>query len=105
MTRKLELEGESLTRPPKGFCSEHPLIAGFEAEGLCGVRAVDRGAGVRPEAHAGVHRSVPDDDAAGGVHDKGVGVEVLEIRHSVRTLSPSTASSAVQSTSNYVAGH
>jgi uncharacterized protein (DUF2461 family) len=25
-TRKLELEGESLTRPPKGFCSEHPLI-------------------------------------------------------------------------------
>lgn len=24
--RKLELEGESLTRPPKGFCSEHPLI-------------------------------------------------------------------------------
>ncbi len=26
VTRKLELEGESLTRPPKGFCSEHPLI-------------------------------------------------------------------------------
>jgi uncharacterized protein (TIGR02453 family) len=25
-TRKLELEGRSLTRPPKGFCSEHPLI-------------------------------------------------------------------------------
>jgi uncharacterized protein (TIGR02453 family) len=25
-TGKLELEGESLTRPPKGFCSEHPLI-------------------------------------------------------------------------------
>src|SRR5208283_4836282 len=25
-TRKLELEGESLTRPPQGFCSEHPLI-------------------------------------------------------------------------------
>jgi uncharacterized protein (TIGR02453 family) len=25
-TRKLELEGESLTRPPRGFCSEHPLI-------------------------------------------------------------------------------
>jgi len=25
-SRKLELEGESLTRPPKGFCSEHPLI-------------------------------------------------------------------------------
>jgi uncharacterized protein (TIGR02453 family) len=25
-TLKLELEGESLTRPPKGFCSEHPLI-------------------------------------------------------------------------------
>jgi uncharacterized protein (TIGR02453 family) len=25
-TRKLELEGESLTRPPKGFSSEHPLI-------------------------------------------------------------------------------
>lgn len=25
-TRKLELEGESLTRPPKGFCSEHPLL-------------------------------------------------------------------------------
>jgi uncharacterized protein (TIGR02453 family) len=25
-TRKLELEGESLTRPPKGFCSSHPLI-------------------------------------------------------------------------------
>ena len=25
-TRKLELEGEKLTRPPKGFCSEHPLI-------------------------------------------------------------------------------
>jgi uncharacterized protein (TIGR02453 family) len=24
--RKLELEGESLIRPPKGFCSEHPLI-------------------------------------------------------------------------------
>lgn len=22
----MELEGESLTRPPKGFCSEHPLI-------------------------------------------------------------------------------
>ena len=26
VTSKLELEGESLTRPPKGFCSEHPLI-------------------------------------------------------------------------------
>lgn len=26
VTGKLELEGESLTRPPKGFCSEHPLI-------------------------------------------------------------------------------
>jgi uncharacterized protein (TIGR02453 family) len=25
-TRKLELEGERLTRPPKGFSSEHPLI-------------------------------------------------------------------------------
>jgi uncharacterized protein (TIGR02453 family) len=25
-TRKLELDGESLTRPPKGFCSEHPLM-------------------------------------------------------------------------------
>ena len=25
-TRKLELEGESLTRPPKGFCAEQPLI-------------------------------------------------------------------------------
>jgi uncharacterized protein (TIGR02453 family) len=25
-TGKLELEGESLTRPPKGFCSDHPLI-------------------------------------------------------------------------------
>lgn len=24
--RKLELEGESLSRPPKGFCAEHPLI-------------------------------------------------------------------------------
>jgi len=24
--RKLELEGERLTRPPKGLCSEHPLI-------------------------------------------------------------------------------
>jgi uncharacterized protein (TIGR02453 family) len=26
VTSKLELEGESLTRPPKGFNSEHPLI-------------------------------------------------------------------------------
>jgi uncharacterized protein (DUF2461 family) len=26
VTGKLELEGESLTQPPKGFCSEHPLI-------------------------------------------------------------------------------
>lgn len=26
VTRKLELDGESLTRPPKGFCAEHPLI-------------------------------------------------------------------------------
>ncbi len=26
VTRTLEIEGESLTRPPKGFCSEHPLI-------------------------------------------------------------------------------
>jgi uncharacterized protein (TIGR02453 family) len=26
VTRKLELEGESLTRPPKGFSSEHPLV-------------------------------------------------------------------------------
>jgi uncharacterized protein (TIGR02453 family) len=26
VTRKLELEGESLTRPPKGFCSDHPFI-------------------------------------------------------------------------------
>jgi len=25
-TRKLELEGDSLSRPPKGFCSDHPLI-------------------------------------------------------------------------------
>ena len=25
-TRKLELEGESLTRPPKGFASGHPLV-------------------------------------------------------------------------------
>src|SRR4051794_5145515 len=24
--RKLELEGDSLTRPPKGFCAEHPFI-------------------------------------------------------------------------------
>ena len=105
VTRKLELEGESLTRPPKGFSSEHPLDSGFEEEGLRGVAGVDGGAGVRPESHEGVHCGVPDDEAAGGIHDEGVGVEVLEIRHSVRTLSPSTASSAVQSTSNYVAGH
>ena len=26
-TRRLEFEGESLTRPPKGFSSDHPLIA------------------------------------------------------------------------------
>jgi uncharacterized protein (TIGR02453 family) len=26
VTRKLELEGESLTRPPKGFCAEHPFV-------------------------------------------------------------------------------
>jgi uncharacterized protein (DUF2461 family) len=26
VTGKLELAGESLTRPPKGFSSEHPLI-------------------------------------------------------------------------------
>src|ERR1700680_3847845 len=26
VTSKLELEGESLILPPKGFCSEHPLI-------------------------------------------------------------------------------
>jgi len=26
VTRTLELEGESLTRPPKGFCSTHPFI-------------------------------------------------------------------------------
>jgi uncharacterized protein (TIGR02453 family) len=26
VSSKLELEGESLTRPPKGFCAEHPLI-------------------------------------------------------------------------------
>ena len=25
-TRRLELEGASLARPPKGFCAEHPLI-------------------------------------------------------------------------------
>jgi uncharacterized protein (TIGR02453 family) len=25
-TRRLELEGDSLSRPPKGFCGEHPLI-------------------------------------------------------------------------------
>jgi uncharacterized protein (TIGR02453 family) len=25
-TRKLELEGEQLIRPPKGFCSDHPFI-------------------------------------------------------------------------------
>jgi uncharacterized protein (TIGR02453 family) len=26
VTSKLELEGESLTRPPKGFCSDHPFL-------------------------------------------------------------------------------
>jgi len=26
VTRKLEIEGESLTRPPKGFCSDHEFI-------------------------------------------------------------------------------
>jgi uncharacterized protein (TIGR02453 family) len=46
-TRKLELEGDSLIRPPKGFCSEHPLIedlkrkdfvasVGLSEEQICG---------------------------------------------------------------------
>jgi uncharacterized protein (TIGR02453 family) len=33
-TRKLELEGESLTRPPKGFSSEHPLIEDLKRKGF-----------------------------------------------------------------------
>jgi hypothetical protein len=38
------------------------------------------------DAHEGVRSGVPDDDAAGGVHDEGVGNEVLTIsRHSVLT--------------------
>ncbi len=47
VTRRLELEGESLIRPPKGFSSEHPLIedlkrkdfvasVAFSEEQLCG---------------------------------------------------------------------
>jgi hypothetical protein len=62
VTRKLEFEGESPMRQPKGFDRNHPLI-----EKRC-VGAVDREASVRPESHEGVHFGVPDDEAAGGVH-------------------------------------
>lgn len=34
VTRKLELEGESLIRPPKGFSSEHPLIEDLKRRGF-----------------------------------------------------------------------
>jgi hypothetical protein len=35
--------------------------------------------GLRSDAHPEVHHCVPDDEAAGGVHGEGVGVEVLTI--------------------------
>ncbi len=34
---------------------------------------------MRPRIDEGVHRRMPDDDAAGGVYDEGVGIEVLTI--------------------------
>lgn len=35
---------------------------------------------MRPDAHGGVHRRMPEDETAGGVYGEGVGVEVLSGR-------------------------
>jgi hypothetical protein len=62
--------------------------SGFETEGLRGVGAVDGRTGMRPQSHEGVHCGVPEDVAAGGLHDEGVGVEVLifRVHHDIQEL-------------------
>jgi hypothetical protein len=41
----------------------------------------------QPETHPGIHGCVPDDEAAGGVHDEGVGGEILkDMRSRIRCL-------------------
>jgi hypothetical protein len=43
VVRKLELEGKSLTRPPKVFCSEHPFIEDLSEPITFPVEGVDGG--------------------------------------------------------------
>ncbi len=66
-TRRLELEGESLTRP-EGLSARSSADRGPEAEGLHLVRAVEQRAGVRPQADARLYRGLPDDASSGRIH-------------------------------------
>ena len=54
-----------------------PVHRRHQAEGLRSLGRAQRGAGVRPQAHAGFRWRVPDDAAAGRVHDEGAGVAAL----------------------------
>jgi len=73
-TRKLELEGESLTRPPKGFDPNHPFIEDLKRKDFVASVALTE------EQVCSLNlmkEFTADDEAAGGVHYEGVGVEVL----------------------------
>ncbi len=70
--RKLELEGDILKRPPRGFDPNHRFIEDIKRKDFV-ASVAHEGAGVRPQAHAGLRRRAPDDAAAGRVHHEGAG--------------------------------
>jgi hypothetical protein len=75
--RRTSLTFPATDEPAKGILLGTSVHSRLDAEGFRGVCGVDRGAGLRHDIHEGVLGGVPDDEATGGVHNEGVGVEVL----------------------------
>ena len=75
--RKLELGGRQPEAATARIRPKSPVHRGHQAEGLRGIGRAHRGAGVWPQVHARFRCGVPDDAAAGRVHDEGAGVGAL----------------------------
>ena len=65
LRRRCRSTEKLLSRPPRGFAADHPLIEDLKRKDFIALVGVFGGAGVRPEVHEGFHQSVPADQPAG----------------------------------------
>ena len=76
VSKKLPLEGDRLSRPPRGFDPDHPFIDDLKMKDFVASVALTE-EGLRRQTAARFRLGMPTDVAPGGVHHQGIGLEVL----------------------------